>query len=157
MSTFRRCCGSQSVPKDAVLTPRPDALRAWESLDAELDALNDALLSSLRQLQDVGARVLGGIVNGFDFTQHTITNHRFARDGEHIVCRAYLTADHVILADPAFTEATAEEVATVVGEYTNTCELTNDGWKIVRSRLDMAWSKGNSKLFVEAVTRAAQG
>lgn len=99
--------------------------------------------------------VLQSVINGFDYTQHTITNHRFAREGARIVCRAYMTADHVILADPGFTEAKAEEVATVVGEYTNTCELTAEGWKIVRSRLDMAWSKGNSALFAVAVTRAA--
>ncbi len=101
--------------------------------------------------------VLQSVINGFDFTHHIITNHRFARDGECIVCRAYMTADHVILADPAFTQATAEEVATVVGEYTNTCELTEEGWKIVRSRLDMAWTKGNSELFAVAMTRAARG
>ena len=100
--------------------------------------------------------VLQSVINGFDFTQHTITNHRFSRDGERIVCRAYMTADHVILANPAFTQATADEVATVVGEYTNTCEHTADGWKIVSSRLDMAWSRGNAELFVDAVTRAAQ-
>ena len=100
--------------------------------------------------------VLQGVINGFDFTRHTITNHRFSRDGDRIVCRAYLTADHVILADPSDTAAAPDEIATVVGEYTNICELGDQGWKICESKLDMQWSRGNGAQFVEAMARAAQ-
>ena len=100
--------------------------------------------------------VLQGVINGFDFTRHTITNHRFRREGTRIVCRAYLTADHVILADPGGTAAAADEIATVVGEYTNTCELGESGWKICTSRLEMQWSRGNVDLFAEAMARAAR-
>ena len=63
--------------------------------------------------------VLQGVINGFDITRHTITNHRFAiADGE-VSCTAYLLADHVIFQDPALPVAGAEDVVTVVGEYTN--------------------------------------
>jgi 3-phenylpropionate/cinnamic acid dioxygenase small subunit len=100
--------------------------------------------------------VLQSVINGFDFTRHTITNHRFSREGEWIVCRAYLTADHVILADPANPAAAPDEIATVVGEYTNTCELGANGWKIRESKLEMQWSRGNGALFAEAMARAAK-
>lgn len=100
--------------------------------------------------------VLQGVINGFDFTRHTITNHRFSREGARIVCRAYLTADHVILANPAETTAAADEIATVVGEYTNTCELGDSGWKVRASKLEMQWSRGNVELFAVAMARAAR-
>jgi SnoaL-like protein len=100
--------------------------------------------------------VLRSVIDGFDVTRHTITNHRFSRDGERIVCRAYLTADHVIFANPEETAAAPEEIATVVGEYTNTCELGDHGWKIRSSKLEMQWSRGNGALFPEAMARAAQ-
>ena len=99
---------------------------------------------------------LQGVINGFDLTRHTITNHRFAMEGDCVVCRAYLTAEHVIFADPAIPAAAADEVATVVGEYTNTYQHTDDGWKIRKSKLHMNWSAGNADLFVVAMERAAQ-
>jgi 3-phenylpropionate/cinnamic acid dioxygenase small subunit len=105
---------------------------------------------------DAWMQSLQSVINGFDFTRHTITNHRFERDKDLVVCRAYLTADHVILANPEIPEATADEISTVVGEYTNTCKPTADGWKIVKSRLNMEWARGNTELFVIAMQRAAQ-
>lgn len=100
--------------------------------------------------------VVRSVIDGFDFTRHTISNHRFSRDGSRIVCRAYLTADHVIVANPGDTWAAPEEIATVVGEYTNTCELDEQGWKIRRSKLEMQWSRGNDGLYPVAIERAAQ-
>lgn len=100
--------------------------------------------------------VVRSVIDGFDFTRHTITNHRFRREGERIVCRAYLTADHVILANPDEPAAAPDQIATVVGEYTNTCELGDHGWKICKSRLEMQWSRGNGSLFAEAMARAAR-
>lgn len=99
---------------------------------------------------------LQSVINGFDITRHTITNHRFSMDGDLVVCRAYLTADHVIFAQPEITMAAADEIATVVGEYTNTYQRTDDGWKICKSKLLMNWSAGNADLFVVAMGRAAQ-
>ena len=99
--------------------------------------------------------VLQGVINGFDGTRHTITNHRFSRDGECVVCRAYLTAEHVIFSQPDIPVAAADEIATVVGEYTNTYRPTAEGWKICRSQLDIDWSAGNAELFAVAMGRAA--
>lgn len=99
---------------------------------------------------------LKSVINGFDITRHTLTNHRFGRSGEDVVCRAYLVADHVIFAQAELPIATADDVVTVVGEYTNTYTPTTAGWKISASRLEVHWSSGNLELFPRAMQRAAE-
>lgn len=98
---------------------------------------------------------LQGVINGFDITRHTITNHRFQVKGELVECSAYLMADHVIFNNPEMPIASADELVTVVGEYTNTYQRTADGWKICKSRLVVNYSTGNVALFVTATERAA--
>ena len=53
------------------------------------------------RLADDWMKHLKSVINGFDITRHTITNHRFVISDGEISCRAYLTADHVLFADPA--------------------------------------------------------
>ena len=100
-------------------------------------------------------KVLQGVINGFDITRHTLTNHRFSGNGAAVICSAYLTAEHVIFADPDMPVAAEEEVATVIGEYTNTYEDNGQGWKICRSALVVNYSRGNVALFGTAMERAA--
>ncbi len=90
---------------------------------------------------------LRSVIDKFDITRHTITNHRVAIDGEEVSCRAYLTADHVKFEDPAVPLAGPDNVATVVGEYTNYYTREGDAWKICRSELVVNWSSGNMGLF----------
>ncbi len=104
---------------------------------------------------DAWLEVLQGVINGFDITRHTITNHRFHTGREGISCRAYLTAEHVIFPDPQIPVASPQDVATVIGEYTNTCEYDGADWKIRRSRLVINYTRGNADLFVAAMERAA--
>ncbi len=99
--------------------------------------------------------VLQSVINGFDITRHTITNHRFEFAGDSVTCRAYLTAEHVIYPDPEVTIAGEQDVVTVVGEYTNTFEQGPRGWVICRSKLEMNYTRGNIALLGEAMTRAA--
>ncbi len=98
--------------------------------------------------------VLQGVINGFDFTRHTITNHRFDFDGA-IRCTAYLLADHFIFADPAMSLAGEQDVVTVIGEYTNTYQAYSGGLKISRSELVVNCTRGNLALLGEAMNRAA--
>jgi hypothetical protein len=99
------------------------------------------------------------VINGFDFTQHTITNHSVTVADGIVNCRAYVQADHVILADLAIPEASADQQTTVFGEYSNDYEQQADGcWTICKSALHVSWSSGNTALFIEAMTRSsAQG
>lgn len=98
---------------------------------------------------------LQSVINGFDVTRHTISNFRFRETEDGVECRAYLTADHIIFNDPQQNFATEEEVATVVGEYTNVYQRQEGGWKITSSQLATHYSRGNIALFVTAGERAA--
>lgn len=107
------------------------------------------------RLADDWLQVLQGVINGFDFTRHTITNHRFDFSGELVSCTAYLTADHVIFPDPALPIAGEQDVVTVIGEYTNTYQTIASGLKICGSKLAVQCSRGNLALLGEAMNRAA--
>ena len=98
---------------------------------------------------------LQGVINGFDITRHTITNHRFEISDDEVTCRAYLTADHVIFADPAVPVATADAIVTVVGEYSNSYRESQGRWQISRSALAVHYSHGNMSLFEQALARSA--
>lgn len=98
---------------------------------------------------------LQSVINGFDITRHTMSNFRFSDAPMGLECRAYLTADHIVFADPDSNYAAENQVATVVGEYTNVFSGTGDGWKIVSSKLDTHYSRGNLQLFAVAGERAA--
>jgi hypothetical protein len=99
---------------------------------------------------------LQGVINGFDVTRHIITNHRPVITGDSISCTAYLTADHVIFANPEIPIVTPQELVTVVGEYTNWYERDGAGLKICRSKLVVYYSSGNLSLLERAMERAAQ-
>jgi hypothetical protein len=101
-------------------------------------------------------QVLQSVINGFDITRHTITNHRTAFVDGLVSCRAYLIADHVIFSNPELPLVADDDVATVVGEYTNHYERTAEGWKICRSKLEIQYSRGNLALFVTAAERVAE-
>ena len=100
-------------------------------------------------------QVLQSVINGFDITRHTITNHRVSITDSRVRCSAYLTADHVIFTNPDLPVVNDEEVVTVVGDYTNDYQLEEDGWKICKSQLVVNWSSGNMALFEIAGQRAA--
>jgi hypothetical protein len=104
---------------------------------------------------DEWLNVLQGVINGFDFTRHTITNHRFDFNGDEVSCTAYLTADHVIFPDPAMPVAGDQDVVTVIGEYTNWYVPGPEGLQICRSKLVVNCNRGNLALLGEAMTRAA--
>ena len=93
-------------------------------------------------------------INGFDCTRHTITNHRVIVDGDSVSCKAYLIADHIMLPDPNMPIVSGENIATVVGEYTNFYEKNAGKWTICKSELAVHWSSGNIALFPQAAEKA---
>ena len=100
---------------------------------------------------------LQAVINGFDVTRHTITNHRMHIDESgRISCLAYLSADHVMYPDPEVRIISAQDVVTLVGEYNNYYELIEGVWKIVKSELKVEWTSGNAGLLEVAVKRAAE-
>ena len=100
--------------------------------------------------------VLQGVINGFDITRHTITNHRPVITDSSLSCTAYLIADHVIFANPEVPIVSPDDVVTVVGEYTNWYERAGARLKICRSKLVVNYSSGNLILLERAMQRAAE-
>jgi hypothetical protein len=99
-------------------------------------------------------KVLQGVINGFDITRHTITNHRPLISDSAVSCSAYLIADHVIFANPDVPVVTPRDVVTVVGEYTNRYEHVGGRWTICYSKLVINYTSGNLDLLGRATQRA---
>jgi hypothetical protein len=97
---------------------------------------------------------LQGVINGFDITRHAITNHRIMISDAQVSCRAYLSADHVVFANPDMPIVGEQDVVTVIGEYTNHYAQIDGIWKICKSELVVNWSHGNMDLFTTATERA---
>jgi hypothetical protein len=98
-------------------------------------------------------KILQSVINGFDITRHTITNHRVSIAGAQVSCRAYLIADHVIFPDPGQPVIGAQDVVTLVGEYSNHYQQFDGNWKIFKSELALNWSSGNMELLTTARER----
>lgn len=97
---------------------------------------------------------LQSVINGFDITRHTITNHRFDFSDDRVNCRAYLTAHHVIFPEEGVPGE--QDIWTAVGEYSNDYRRSADGrWLICRSALVSHWNSGNLGLYEVARERAA--
>ena len=98
---------------------------------------------------------LQNVINGFDITRHTITNHRVTITDDEVSCRAYLMADHVVFTDPAHPIVGDDDVVTVVGEYCNHYTEVDGRWLICKSALAVHYSRGNMALFVTGRERIA--
>ena len=96
---------------------------------------------------------LQSVINGFDITRHTITNHRVTISDSQVSCTAYLMADHVIFPNPELPIIGDDDVVTVVGEYTNHYEQVEGDWKICKSELVVNYSSGNMGLFEVGAAR----
>lgn len=97
---------------------------------------------------------LQSVINGFDITQHMITNHRFCISETQVSCRAYLSSDHVIFSNREAPAIARDDVITVVGEYNNHYIEIGGNWKICKSELVVHWSHGNAELFPAAAQNA---
>ncbi|MET0885955.1 MAG: nuclear transport factor 2 family protein [Mycetocola sp.] len=75
-------------------------------------------------------------------SQHVMTNHLTAFDGDTATVQCYLIARHFRKDDPS---GPAFEVG---GEYTHDLVRTVDGWKISFWRLDITWEQGDVRIMV---------
>ena len=120
--------------------------RDWEGVrscfadEVEVDytSLNGGAPATVRA-DDLVAGWRGGL-SGFEATQHIVTNHVIAIEGDEATCRAYVHATHLLAArfgDPLWK---------VAGSYTYRLQRTPVGWKARAMTFSATWGEGNRKL-----------
>jgi len=87
------------------------------------------------------ARQASRSFEGFQTTQHFISNQVSQVVGARGTCDAYLCAEHFAQAGDAL------EFWTLGGTYRAEFERTEAGWKIDALRLNVLWSRGNPNIF----------
>ena len=82
-------------------------------------------------------------IEGFDASQHYLSNFIYDIDGDTALVKTYLAAEHHLDGD----------YFTLGGQSTHTFERTPDGWKVVKVALIPWWTKGNKLLIAKAAER----
>ena len=82
-------------------------------------------------------------IEGFDASQHYLSNFIYDIDGDTAVVKTYLVAEHHLGGD----------YFTLGGQSTHAFERMSDGWKVVKVTLLPWWTKGNQLLMAEAAER----
>jgi hypothetical protein len=88
-------------------------------------------------------------LNGFDATQHLITNHLVTVSGDEAVCAAMFQATHR-LANPH-----GSPLWTLGGQYRFDLVRTAGGWRIAGLVMAATWAEGNQQLAALATERAS--
>jgi hypothetical protein len=88
---------------------------------------------------------------GFGPTQHTLTNHAIAVNGDSAHCDMYMRAEHFIE-----DLAPSENRWTIGGYYKVDLTRLADGWRIHAMGLYMTWQTGNRNLSAVAIERGRE-
>lgn len=101
---------------------------------------------------DSWVEILQEAITRFDMTHHMINVYRVSSLAESeqatVRCMAYLTAEHFLFNNPQMPVAVDHrEYITVGGFYTNDFIQVDNVWRIVSSKLDVTWMRGDVALF----------
>jgi 3-phenylpropionate/cinnamic acid dioxygenase small subunit len=77
------------------------------------------------------------VLTPLDDSQHMVTNHQVAIDGDRATCRCYFHAQHIRAA------AAGSPNFIVAGRYEDELVRTADGWRIAKRHLEPMWREGN--------------
>ncbi|MBW2444356.1 MAG: nuclear transport factor 2 family protein [Deltaproteobacteria bacterium] len=88
-------------------------------------------------------------LTGFQSTQHLISNHRIAVEGDEASCVANVQAQHYLPNDDV------ADLYTLGGYYEDRLVRDAESWKIRACRLTVTWTRGDRSLFDRAVKRLA--
>jgi hypothetical protein len=108
---------------DGVFTP--DAAADLGGAYSGLDAIKDRVSSVLLRLRA---------------SQHMVSTHQVAVDGDRATCRCYLQAQHVRELDGG------EAQILVGGRYDDELVRTDGGWRIARRALTVIWTAGDGRV-----------
>ena len=74
----------------------------------------------------------------FDRTQHIVTNHQVAIDGDQAVGRCYLQAQHVTR------DSSGDHNHVIAGSYLDQYARSEAGWRIAHRTLRVTWTDGSA-------------
>ena len=94
-------------------------------------------------------------LGGFDHTQHAVTNHVVALDGDRATCEAHVRAVHVIRPHEDALVTSGDPLFENGGHYRAGLVRRDGGWKIREWTFTQLWSRGNGGLFEVARSRQA--
>lgn len=116
--------------------------RAWNELEAIFleDAYVDySFVPAFNGVEPVKAFVAKSLER-LDATQHMISNHQVAADGDGARSRCYLHAQHTLRG------CEGGENYVVAGIYRDRWKRTDAGWRIAERHLEMLWTEGNASV-----------
>jgi len=127
--------------------------RAWPLLRSIFSDEIDMEFSSVgmkpgRYSADRWVRSAEVLFAGFGPTQHTLTNHAVAVEGDKAETVVYMQAEHFIVDD-----APEDNRWTIGGYYTHELLRSAEGWRIHAMALHMTWQTGNRNLSGIAIER----
>jgi hypothetical protein len=85
------------------------------------------------------------VIEGFDITQHLVTNMLHAIDGDCATTDCYLYAEHFLTTDRG------DRSVSLGGRYEVSSRRHAGGWKVHRWRFHSPWLRGNPMLYQLAV------
>lgn len=91
------------------------------------------------------------VIEGFDITQHHVTNMLHAIDGDSATTDCYLYAEHFLNTDRG------DRSVSLGGRYEVRSHRHAAGWKVHRWRFHSPWLRGNPMLYQLAVENTSAG
>ncbi len=113
----------------------------WDVLrnDVFLPDATAGLVSEHVGVESIISRISGALGN-LDASQHMVSNHQIAIEGDTAQSRCYLQAQHVRKA------ADGGPNYIVAGIYADQFVRTSIGWRIKRRDLTVLWTEGNLRV-----------
>jgi hypothetical protein len=114
--------------------------KEWELLRSIFLPEATALLGDERDgIESIMTRISSALGH-LDASQHIISNHQIAIDGDSATSRCYLHAQHVRRG------AEGSPNYIVAGRYLDRFVRTPEGWRILRRDLLVDWTEGNVRV-----------
>jgi len=120
----------------------------WDALTAIFtpDAVAELGSPALRGIEAITGRIRAAL-EPLDDSQHLVTNHQVAVDGDTATCRCYFHAQHVRHA------ADGGPNLVIAGRYADELVRTSEGWRICHRVLTPMWREGNVEVVRVTVQR----
>ncbi len=114
----------------------------WDDLRSifTTDAVADLGLEGQNGIEAIIERVSTAL-GPLDDSQHMVSNHQIAIDGDRADGRCYLQAQHIRH------DAEGGPLYTVGGRYEDRYARTESGWRITERRIVSMWTDGNRRVF----------